>query len=287
MVQLVDSEIQTLEVLTWKGIHLLHSPTSSCSQKSRIFLALKGIEWQSHPIDLTGEENYSDWFLGINPRGLVPVLIHDGVVHIESNDILDYLEEVFPEPRLIPPTQKTETDALLRDENDLHLDLRTLTFRYMSFSDAPFKSSKALENFENSGTGMVGGEKDTWKNVELKFYHDAVAHGITDDAVHESANKFRSALNVYNDQLAKNHFLLADQLSLVDIAWFIYANRIILCGYPLHELHPRVGVWFDKLMTRPEFANEVQLPPALAEAIKTRQAKDTDSGTALRQLAGF
>ena len=79
-------------------MHVLHYAGSTCSQKLRIFLNLKGIGWQSHPIDLSKHENYWPWFLGINPRGLVPVLVHDGKVHIESNDIITYLEAAFPAP---------------------------------------------------------------------------------------------------------------------------------------------------------------------------------------------
>ena len=48
MVQLVDSDIKTREVLDWKGVHVLHFSGSSCSQKLRIFLNLKGIPWESH-----------------------------------------------------------------------------------------------------------------------------------------------------------------------------------------------------------------------------------------------
>ncbi len=97
MVQLVDGDIKTREVLGWKGVHVLHFAGSSCSQKLRIFLNLKGIAWESHPIDLPANENFQPWFLGINPRGLVPVLVHDGAVHIESNDIIEYLEKKFPD----------------------------------------------------------------------------------------------------------------------------------------------------------------------------------------------
>ena len=41
-------------------------------------------------------------------RGLVPALVHDGAVHIESNDIVQYLEAKFPVPRLIPVVTKRE-----------------------------------------------------------------------------------------------------------------------------------------------------------------------------------
>ena len=126
MVQLVDSDIKTREVLGWKGVHVLHFAGSSCSQKLRIFLNLKGIKWESHLVDLPTNENFQPWFLGINPRGLVPVLVHDGAVHIESNDIIQYLEKKFPTPRLIPAGHENEVAALLKHEDDLHLDLRTL-----------------------------------------------------------------------------------------------------------------------------------------------------------------
>ena len=95
MVQLVDSDIRTREVLGWQGVHVLHFMGSSCSQKLRIFLNLKKIPWQSHPIDLPSNENMESWFLGINPRGLVPVLVHDGVDHILSAQLGKKLEPVI------------------------------------------------------------------------------------------------------------------------------------------------------------------------------------------------
>ena len=43
MVKLVDEDIKTREVLDWQGLHVFHMALSSCSQKLRIFLALKGL----------------------------------------------------------------------------------------------------------------------------------------------------------------------------------------------------------------------------------------------------
>src|SRR5271170_3741578 len=142
MVQLLDGDIKTREVLDWKGVHLIHYTTSSCSQKVRIFLNLKGIKWQSHTVDLLAGENVEPWLLGINPRGLVPVLVHDGAVHIESNDIIEYLERTFPEPRLMPAGHEKEVAALLKHEDDLHLDLRTLSFRFVFLRPGPPKPAE-------------------------------------------------------------------------------------------------------------------------------------------------
>ena len=56
----------------------------------------------------------------------MPVLVHDGAVHIESNDIITYLEKAFPELRLIPEGHENQVAALLKHEDDLHFDLRGL-----------------------------------------------------------------------------------------------------------------------------------------------------------------
>ena len=167
MVQLVDDDIKTREVLGWKGVHVLHFAGSSCSQKLRIFLNLKGIDWISHPIDLHSNENFKPWFLGINPRGLVPVLVHDGAVHIESNDIVQYLEKTLPSPKLVPAGHENEVAALLRHEDDLHLDLRTLSFRFVFNPPGPPKPAAALESYAANGAGTVQGAKDRERDIQI------------------------------------------------------------------------------------------------------------------------
>lgn len=102
MVELAASDVLTKEVLQWQGLHLFHFIGSSCSQKLRIYAGLKNIDLTLHHINLVKRENQTDWYMGINPRGLVPTLIDDGKVIIESNDIITYLEKKFPAPELIP-----------------------------------------------------------------------------------------------------------------------------------------------------------------------------------------
>jgi glutathione S-transferase len=111
VVQLLDGDIRTREVLGWRGLHAIHTHLSSCSQKLRIFLNLKGIKWESHLVDLMAGENFRPWFLGINPRGLVPVLVHDGAVHIESNDIIQYVKVDFLNPGSFQPAMRMRSTA--------------------------------------------------------------------------------------------------------------------------------------------------------------------------------
>lgn len=257
MVQLTDGDIQTREVLAWKGLHVLHFAGSSCSQKLRIFLNLKAIPWVSHPIDLPNHENMQPWFLGINPRGLVPVLVDDGAVHIESNGIIQHLEKRFPTPRLIPAGHENEVAALLGHEDDLHLDLRTLSFRFVFAPPGPPKSAAAIESYIKNGAGTVQGAQDREKQVQIEFWQRAAKEGFTDERARASALKFRGEFDKLDKTLAQQPYLMGGSLSIVDIAWFIYQHRLSLAGYPFARLHPHVHGWADKLGARPEFAKEV------------------------------
>lgn len=285
MVQLIDSDIKTREVLGWKGVHVLHFSGSSCSQKLRIFLNLKNIPWTSHPVDLPGYENMQPWFLGINPRGLVPVLVDDGAVHIESNDIIQYLEKKFPVPRLVPADHEDEVAALLQHEDDLHLDLRTLSFRFVFAPPGPPKSAAALDSYVKNGAGTVQGSKDPEKQVQIEFWQRAAKEGFTDERARASAQKFRIEFDKLDRTLAKQAYLMGDELSVVDIAWLIYEHRLSLAGYPFERLHPHVHAWAEKLRAKPEFAKEVgQLrhSPEQLDALRRAQA-----GKTLEAVADF
>ena len=283
-----ESDIQTREVLDWKGVHLLHFMGSSCSQKTRIFLNVKGIDWTSRMIDIPANENYGAWYLGINPRGLVPTLVYDGRVVIESNDILEHLEAAFPEPALIPKAQAGLVHQLLAHEDALHLDLRALSMRFVFGPGAGQRSAELLDQYEQTGSGMVGGQRDDHKAVELKFFRDLGANGgVTDDQVRVSASRFKTAFGELETRLSHNDYLLGDALSVLDIAWYIYAARLGDAGYPVHAEHPRFGAWFDRLHARPEFAREVKAPPPMIAARKAMQSEQANRGESLAQIAGL
>lgn len=288
MVQLVDADIKTREVLGWKGVHVFHFFLSSCSQKLRIFLNLKGIDWQPHPIDLSKSENLTAWFLGINPRGLLPVLVHDGAVHIESNDIITYLDRVFPKTKLIPDGHESEVATLLKHEDELHMDLRGLSFRFVFAPPGPPKSPEVLEIYATAGTASVGGKDDHAKlNEQIDFWKAYAEHGYTDDAARKSAQTFRRAFDELDRRLAGHPYLLGDKLTVLDIAWFIYVNRLMLAGYPLARLHPRLGAWFADLLARPEFAKEIALPPPVEETFAATREAQEQTGQTLEAVAGL
>lgn len=82
---------------------------STSSYRVRIALALKQLEYQSLPVNLLKGEQREAHFLALNPQGRVPALQADsGELLVQSPAIIEYLEEVYPQPALLPhdPVQR-------------------------------------------------------------------------------------------------------------------------------------------------------------------------------------
>ena len=75
---------------------------SSASYRVRIALNLKGLDYQQVSIHLAKGKQYEREFAAISPQNLVPVLEHDGRRLYQSLAIIDYLDEKFPQPPLLP-----------------------------------------------------------------------------------------------------------------------------------------------------------------------------------------
>ncbi|XP_076407260.1 maleylacetoacetate isomerase isoform X4 [Peromyscus maniculatus bairdii] len=92
---------------------------SSCSWRVRIALALKGIDYETVPINLVkdGGQQFSEDFQTLNPMKQVPALKIDGIVIGQSLAIMEYLEETRPTPRLLP--QDPQKKAIVRMISDL------------------------------------------------------------------------------------------------------------------------------------------------------------------------
>lgn len=104
------------------ALRLHHSLFSASSQKVRLALAEKRLAYDSVAVDLQAGEQHWAAYRALNPRGVVPTLVHDGAVLIESAAILEYLDDVFPEPALRPsdPVARQHMHAWVRRLDDVH-----------------------------------------------------------------------------------------------------------------------------------------------------------------------
>lgn len=75
---------------------------SGTSYRTRIALNLKGMSYAQLPVNLLAGEQHSPAFADLNPQGRVPALSNDDFVLTQSPAILEWLEEVYPRPALLP-----------------------------------------------------------------------------------------------------------------------------------------------------------------------------------------
>ena len=210
-------------------LELYHAGLTSCSKKARLCLKEKGLPYVSHFLRLGAFDHHDPAYLKLNPNGLVPTLVHDGNVVIESGVINEYLDEAYPEPPLMPDTPveraRCRLDELYADEIMLQA-LRPLMHR----------------------TGPPSPDRDRRIAQEA----DAL---IAEEGL---ARHYE----VLEQKLAGREFF-GGRLSTADIALFMSVLFSLRLGGPSLDGYPGLSAWFARLRQRPAF---VQVAAEIAEA---------------------
>ncbi len=242
-------------VRTWRGIHLLHYVASPSSQKVRILLNEKNLAWESHHIDLQKQQHVTSWFLRINPRGSVPVLVHDGDIHVESNDIMEYVD-ALPSERAAFFPKTSEERAYAREElafqSSLRLGTRALTVEYMPGEGRFIKDRQALDNYRKNG------KPDLSRDMEIAWWQSAADNGVSRETLVESFATHRKALRRLEERLHNREWLYGKRISVLDIAWFTTIRRLKVLGYDLSR-HPYLLSYYERLLLRAAFHEEIQI----------------------------
>lgn len=213
-----NKSVETLE-----GLHLYHGAISNCSMRVRMTLFEKGLSWTSHHLDLKKKENISDDYFGINPNGLVPTLIDDGVVHIESNEIIDYLDETYPEPSLRSAENGNEMLDWLRLAGSIHV---SAIKPYVYSTMIAKKIKKTAEEQKKYD--------ELQKNAELKNFHSKHAGGsaFSEEDITRSKNILEDCFIKLDNTLEGRAWIMGDQFTLADISWIPVHFVLFGCGYP-------------------------------------------------------
>ena len=88
--------------MTTGKLVLYHAWSSSASRKVRLCLAEKGLDFEGRVLDLRRFQHHSQWYKTLNPSGIVPCLVLGDRSLVESNLINEFLDELVPEPPLMP-----------------------------------------------------------------------------------------------------------------------------------------------------------------------------------------
>lgn len=232
-------------------LELYHHGSSACAAKVRFALAEKRLEWTGRYVDILRGEQFRTEFLKINPKAVVPVLIHDGAAITESTVICEYVEEVFPEQPIYPGTPleraavRVWTKAV---DEELHPACSALTY-VVSHRHTIVQSG--VGNFadflKQAGSEGIAARAQKWEWIQ---------HGLAAPGAADKIALYDGYLTKMEDALAASDWLVAGRFSMADVAMAPYVNR--LAALSLHGLwdngrRPRVASWFERVRARPTF----------------------------------
>jgi glutathione S-transferase len=232
-------------------LELYHDWRSFCSIKVRLCLTEKGLPWQSRFVDLMKLEHTTPEYLKLNPNGIVPTLVHDGVPIHESTLINEYLDEVFPAVPLMPASAVDRARARfwVKYEDDvLHPAIRPATFALMMSPELAERSDEELD-------AMVAAHPNKQRAEELR----RAARTPVDEAKVESARQtMKIALERLEQRLTEAPWLGGETYSLADIAAAPFIDRLEelnLTG--LWTGKPALNDWIARTKARPAYKEAV------------------------------
>jgi glutathione S-transferase len=230
---------------------LYHNDMSLCAQKVRLCLAEKGLEWEDRHLVLRAGEHQQPWYLELNRRAVVPTLIDGDHVVPESNVILEYIEESFPDPRLAPEDPYGRAKMRLWTKQ-LDEDIHDASAAILSFGIA-FRH-QYLERGE-AGKKMLEQIPNIFKRERRR---DVIENGTTSKHFVIAVERMVLLLDEMEEALARQRWLAGDQYSLADVAFTPYLARLdhlSILGM-VDERH-RVADWYRRCQSRPSFQDAI------------------------------
>ncbi len=235
-------------------LELYHHSESVCAQKVRLTLAEKEVEWTSRYVRLEKGEQLKPDFKKINPKGVVPVLIHDGKNIPESTVICEYLDESFDGPELMPKDAYGRSRKRLWSktvDEGLHYPSTftisfIIAFRHMSL--AHINTPERIKDYLNS--------IDNLKIRKIK--EQALTEGLDSPVFEEAIRYYDGVLDDMERTLSKQSWLAGNDLSLADIALAPYIHRLSdLNMLMMCEKRPAVLDWYQRMKSRPSWQTAI------------------------------
>lgn len=192
---------------------------SSAAYRVRIALNLKGLDWQSLPINLATGEQRSAEYLKHNPQGFVPALQTAGGLITQSLAIIEYLDECYPQPPLLP---------------DSAIDRATVR----SMAQQIAMDIHPLNNLRV--TQYLTAEMGVDEAGKLRWYQHWIAQGFT--AFEESLRHLNS----------RGQFCFGDSPTVADICLIPQVSNALRFSCPL-ESYPTINSIYQHCTSLPAF----------------------------------
>ena len=270
---LVDSPPSPL-VGKLTGVHFFGFDGAPCSQRVGFALAEKGLSrarqvkfMSTRPGDLAASEgsyifrqvslikhdNLTAEYAAIQPNMVVPALVHDGKLHIESMEIIEYLDQQWPSNPLIP--SDAETAALCHELVELgkalHVSVRHVTFNW--------SLGKLGKTNKQTQARIKALEQEDSPEQLAAFYQQFNEDRIARETFVEHLNALEDGYAAQDARLASDGsaFLTGDSFTIADIIWAIKVLRLTECGYPFAANFPALAAWYARVEARAGFQQGV------------------------------
>ncbi|HEY6455261.1 MAG TPA: glutathione S-transferase family protein [Steroidobacteraceae bacterium] len=232
-------------------LELYHHGSSACAAKVRFALEEKRLAWSGHVIDIFRGEQFRPQFRRLNPKAVVPVLVHDGFVIPESTVICEYVEDAFPQWPMSPVSARGRAQVRFWTkavDEELHPACSAITYIVSHRYTILRNGAGSFEEFLKSG----GSEGAAARRLKWEW----IQHGVDAPGAEEKIRLYDSYLHKMEHSLGHAQWLVEDRFSMADIAMTPYVNRLAalsLQGLWTKGRLPHVEDWFARVRSRPTF----------------------------------
>lgn len=232
-------------------LELLGGPTSTCCCKVHLTLVEKGQEVIEREVNVHKHQNLTDGYIEMNRDGMVPTLLHNGMVLVESSVIMRYLDRCFSEPPLTPsdPLESMRMDLLMKDLDEKYHN----AIAFVSFSESSRDPGGALTDAARIRLKSFDGIPEPKRREQRR---KSVLLGLLSDEGRCACGFLETMIKDIDAALELGPYLAGDKYSLADAALTPYVHRLWLLG--CEELwsrdRPRVQEWYARIKARPSFA---------------------------------
>lgn len=228
-------------------LKLYHANHSTCSQKVRLCLAEKELEWEGKLVNLATNEHLTSEYLKLNPNGVVPTLLDGDAIITDSGVICEYLEEIFPSMPMLPtdPVDRATVRAWVRFLDEVP----TAAIRVPSFNMAFLPRYDGLddETFQKQQADV--------RPIRKRFYERMGRKGFDDIEVDAALQQLRSTLERMEVRLVDNHWISGSKFGLADTIALPLVDRMddLKLSYLWEKDLSKVNSWFERSKMRPSF----------------------------------
>ena len=209
----------------------------------------KGLAFEDRTVDHKTREHLHPAYLAPNPNGVVPTLVHDGAVIINSSVICEYLDEVFPENSL--SMSEPVGQAHMRKWLRYFEEVPTPAIRVPSFNQY---LARRYETMSDDQYAQMAENHPIRKH----FYQRLGKNRFSDAETGESIDRLQQTVDRVEAALGADGrpWLMGDRLTIADICLMPTIDRMADLGLQSmwEEAHPNVTGWYDRFAARDAFA---------------------------------